>query len=283
MGRKKKRPIVADEEVGVAGTLLPHHDGAGVGQQPLPAKRQQIEPHRKTESYLVRKYRPEKHYDAMDAFTKYTKAHRMLDATYMRWDNGSAETEHSDKPFVFCIKVGGVELGWGRGRSREIAMDNACRAVFALVNAHGYKNFPMNEDCFTEAPRTVSAPPPPPPPPPLPSHMAGVGFPLLPPLPTGVLPPVPPNSLPPVSDLIPQPDAIRMQAAPVATSVAAHVGASTASGTSAPSFSLSPPPKRKELKGGLTLIYNPEEDDGMELTMEERRASLSRYQSMIKR
>lgn len=42
--------------------------------------------------------------------------------------------------------------GWGRGKSREAAMDAACRASFALVSAHGYKNFPVDDDCLTEAP-----------------------------------------------------------------------------------------------------------------------------------
>ena len=83
------------------------------------------------ESYLVKKYRPTKIYAAMEAFVKYTKSHRMLDASYVRWKTGVSP----EKPFVFSTRVGGVDLGWGRGKTREAAMDCACRAAFALVSA----------------------------------------------------------------------------------------------------------------------------------------------------
>jgi len=98
------------------------------------------------ESFSVKKYRAERTYAAMEAFVRYTKAHRMLDATYVRWSTGATP----EKPFVFSTRVGGVDLGWGRGKTREAAMDCACRATFALVNAHGYKNFPVDDDCLTE-------------------------------------------------------------------------------------------------------------------------------------
>ena len=110
------------------------------------------------ESYLVKKYRPTKIYAAMEAFVKYTKSHRMLDASYVRWKTGVSP----EKPFVFSTRVGGVDLGWGRGKTREAAMDCACRAAFALVSAHGYNNFPIDDDCLMQAP--VDLPPPPPPP-----------------------------------------------------------------------------------------------------------------------
>ena len=116
------------------------------------------------ETFLVKKYRAEKHYPAMEAFVRYTKTHRMLDASYVRWFQGGT----NEKPYVFSTRVGGQDLSWGRGKSREAAMDCACRATFALFNAHGYKNFPLDDDCLTDMPVDAPPPPPPPPPPPLP-------------------------------------------------------------------------------------------------------------------
>lgn len=122
------------------------------------------------ETYLVKKYRAERTYAAMEAFVKYTKSHRMLDASYVRWKTGVSP----EKPFVFSTRVGGVDLGWGRGKTREAAMDCACRAAFALVSAHGYNNFPLDDDCLMQAP--VDLPPlPPPPPPPPPVSQDGCG------------------------------------------------------------------------------------------------------------
>ena len=108
------------------------------------------------EKYLVKKYRPDRIYAAMEAFVKYTKSHRMLDASYIRWKTGVTP----EKPFVFSTRVGGTDLGWGRGKTREAAMDAACRAAFALVAAHGYNNFPIDDDCMMEAPMDPLLPPP---------------------------------------------------------------------------------------------------------------------------
>lgn len=205
------------------------------------------------ESYLVKKYRPEKHYQSMDAFVRYTKSHRMNDAAYVRWNRGVTP----DKPFVFSTRIGGTDLGWGRGRTRESAMDCAVRATFFLVGAHGYKNFTLDDDCMTEAPMEAFPPPPPPPP-----------------LPLGLPPPPPPDGLPPPppppQDLIPQPQ-LQTQA-PVATSL------QTESPVTLTLNAPPAPPQRKELKGGLKLVYDPGD---LEMSMEERRASLVRYQKMI--
>lgn len=310
------------------------------------------------ETFLVKKYRPEKFYSAMDAFVKYTKSHRMLDASYVRWNTGVT----NEKPFVFSTRVGGVDLGWGRGKSREAAMDCACRAAFALVSAHGYNNFPLDDDCLTEAPVDLPPPPPPPLPPPLPGvgAMGGMlpGQPPLPPgviLPPGVLPPLPgtmgmpgmpgmvmppgmmyppgvaPPQLgvpgmpplprgvpPPAADLIPQPKLVPNMA-PVATSLSSTTNAThltmgapgslntalTGAGgfsdfanmhhqqqlqNSQPLVSLSLNPdatsnsgmtKKKQLKGGLTLVYDPGMENGEEFSMEEQRASLTRYQKRL--
>mmetsp|Transcript_897 Transcript_897/g.2265 ORF Transcript_897/g.2265 Transcript_897/m.2265 type:complete len:334 (+) Transcript_897:371-1372(+) len=202
------------------------------------------------ESFLVKKYRPTKIYSSMEAFVKYTKSHRMLDASYVRWKTGVTP----EKPFVFSTRVGGVDLGWGRGKTREAAMDCACRAAFALVAAHGYNNFPLDEDCLMEAPRDPPPPPPPPPvnppgipplPPGLPPVMGHHGMPPhhLPPLPNG-MPPLPhglPPSLPPglppppqgnhpalpSADLIPQAQMVS-NVAPAASSLSSTLGNNTA-------------------------------------------------------
>ena len=244
------------------------------------------------ESYLVKKYRPDRHYAAMDAFVKYTKAHRMTDAKYVRWHKGITP----ERPFVFSTRVGGVDLGWGRGKTREAAMDAACRAAFALVSAHGYNHFPVDDDCLTTEPVDVLPPPPPPPVAPLPA-----GLPPLPPLPPGSLPPgvppplpgtIPPPPLtaippPPTSDLIPQVKAMPSEL-PVASSLSASSSATTqavpADQASAPvSLTWTQDPNKKKLKGGLTLVFDAESDSTDDLCMEERRAFLGRYQKLLQK
>jgi hypothetical protein len=273
------------------------------------------------ESYPVKKYRPDKSYAAMEAFVKYTKSHRMLDATYIRWKTGVS----NEKPFVFSTRVGGVDLGWGRGKTREAAMDSACRAAFALVSAHGYNNFPLDDDCLMAPPVDVPPPPPPLPPPPLPSVVPGFppGMPPFPmhgpppmhlPPPPGGMPPLPPGLPPgmppgmplsqvhaapymPGTDLIPQPSVVSNEA-PTASSLSG----STTSGANrfgdgatqdqaqpaTVSLSLNHASEfakqaesKKKLKGGLTLVYNPQDEGTDEMTMEERRALLPRYQKML--
>jgi hypothetical protein len=87
---------------------------------------------------------------------------------------------------------------WGRGKTRDAAIDAAIRAAFALVAAHGYDDFTLTDDCFIEDPYNVvpvSIPPPPPPPPPPPGFggmMMGMGG----GLPPSLLPP-PPSGMPP--------------------------------------------------------------------------------------
>jgi NADH dehydrogenase [ubiquinone] 1 alpha subcomplex assembly factor 6 len=209
------------------------------------------------ETYAVKKYRAERIYPSMEAFVKYTKAHRMLDAAYVRWSCGVTP----EKPFVFSTRVGGTDLGWGRGKTREAAMDCACRAAFALVNAHGYKNFVLDEDCLTEAP-TVNLLPPPPPPPPPPLPPGGLPPGVLPPLP-GALPP-----LPPVADIIPQPQLIVQPALPTNLS------------SPEPVILQFVKPQRQQIKGGLTLVFAPPEGE-QEMCMEEMRAQLPRYRKML--
>jgi len=120
-------------------------------------------------------------------------------------------------PMVFSCKIGGSDLSWGRGKTRDVAIDNACRAAFALVAAHGYTDFDCNEDCLMVEPMQLlvesnvssindggigggigggEVPLPPPP-------LGGV----LPPPPMGMMRNVPPLPLPPQQlgvTLIPQ-------------------------------------------------------------------------------
>jgi hypothetical protein len=267
------------------------------------------------ESYLVKKYRPDRMYPAMEAFVKYTKSHRMMDASYVRWKLGASP----EKPFVFATRVGGQDLGWGRGKTRDLAIDNACRAAFFLVAAHGYNNFDLNDDCMAEAP--VDAPPPPPPPipghavpglppglPPLPGQLPpGPPPPGMPPFPPGAmpphqvgmppLPPPPPGSEPimPSADLIPQAQFITGMA-PTASSLSSFAATAPVSGshiasaaapalismslTQASSSSTGLKSKTK-LKGGLTLVYDPEGEGEAEMSMEEMRAALPRYRKLL--
>uniref|UniRef100_A0A7S2YFH2 Uncharacterized protein n=1 Tax=Entomoneis paludosa TaxID=265537 RepID=A0A7S2YFH2_9STRA len=226
------------------------------------------------ESFLVKKYRADKITVAMDAFVKYTKSHRMLDAQYVRWTKGVTP----EKPFVFSTRVGGTDLGWGRGTTRDSAIDCAVRAAFSLVGAHGYRNFPLDDDCLMEEP-TEALPPPPPPPPPLPPGVPPP-FPSFQPPPVAVLLPPPPVA-------IPQPQYM-VQSAPVATTVTPATAVSTTNTSDAtqPAISLNlskPPdqPKKKQLKGGLTLVYSPEHEGADEECMEEKRARLDRYLKVL--
>jgi hypothetical protein len=129
------------------------------------------------ESYLVKKYRPEKPYRSIEAFARYTKAHRMLDASYVRVPYGGT----GEKPYVFATQINNSELSWGRGKNRDAAIDAAIRAAFYLVQAHGYTDFPMDDDCLTHEPNAMNAGPPP-------GMGGGMGP---PPLPPGMPPPPP--------------------------------------------------------------------------------------------
>lgn len=290
MGRKKRGSAV----------IAAAHPHAGVGGGPPPPPPPVAKKARGEEKYLVKKYRPAKHFDAMDAFVKYTKGHRMLDAAYVRTFVGTTP----EKPFVFSVRVAGQDLAWGRGNSRERAMDCACRAAFALVAAHGYNNFPLDEDCLTQQPQDLLPPPPPPPlppgfppgfgipggpPPPLPPPPGvGVigGYPQPPPpLPGMIAPPPPPPQV------IPQPKVL-LDTIPMASSLGTSVSVPTpiagvaVTDTKLPAVSLSlttaASKPKKTLKGGLILVFDSGEDGPNEVCMEERRASLPRYQKLLR-
>jgi len=224
----------------------------------------------KSESYSVKKYRPEKAYRSIEAFAKYTKIHRMLDATYVRFSHGGT----AEKPYVFATHIAGTNLSWGRGKTRDAAIDAAVRAAFYLVQAHGYTDFPMDDDCLTQEPTPQTTmtpqllPPPPPnllyPPPPPPHGMLGLhastvpphpsfGFPPpmgMPPPPLGMPPPPPPPqmmmpnteapgqqavaSIPQpkgLSDTVPLPTRLQQNALPISTNVLSNEGGVTISAT----------------------------------------------------
>lgn len=300
MGRKKRNASAAQEQC-----IAPAADTSSATKK-VKANT--------AETFLVKKYRADKHYPSMEAFVKYTKAHRMLDATYVRWLQGGT----LEKPFVFSTRVGGQDLAWGRGKTREAAMDCACRATFALFNAHGYKNFPLDDDCLTDLP--MDLPPPPPPPPPLPPGMppppfASMPHPHLPPPPMGGLPPLPPGapplppSIPPpplpgsnvgsvaaFADLIPQPrilvdapvaSSLSKSFSPAAVAHEDHTLAATSGTTTTASSGMGTGPAMTQtltkLKGGLTLVFDPGMEGEGEECIEEKRANLWRYQKMLRR
>jgi len=215
----------------------------------------------KEESYPVKKYRSSTYYASIESFAKYTKAHRMLDASYVRVPIPGDNT-NLDKPFLFSTRIGGQNLAWGRGKTRDAAIDCACRAAFSLVQAHGYEEFALDDDCFLNMPTALSFNNPPPPPPP-------------PPLPPGALAVVPPGFPPAVTSLIPQPTLALATNAPVATSVTAGESTSTTA------FSLTKEQQVVTTKGGLRLVFVPDLIDDQESCMEERKALLPRYQIML--
>lgn len=148
----------------------------------------------------------------------------MTDATFQQISPPNRGATAS-APIVFCTRIGGSDLSWGRGKTQDIAIDNACRAAFALVAAHGYTDFECNEDCLTQEPFElyVSEPVPPPPPPPQGLWNGGPvpPPPLPPPPPVGMVPPPPPVVPLPSSStvtLIPQAKTLNHQLA-VPTSV----------------------------------------------------------------
>jgi hypothetical protein len=231
---------------------------------------------------------------AIESFQRYTKAHRMTDATFVSFPHGGSQ----EKPIIFSCRIGGQDLSWGRGQTRDEAIDNACRAAFALVNAHGYQDFDLNDDCFVEEPKpvlTFPLPPPPPPPPP-PPGIPGLVPPPPPPSAFG-LPPVPPPMPmpPPIMPLSEQqavllnntqkmeeqrPEPTSLMGKNVKMNGLAFTGIRKDDTTKTSSTSgVVTSPWKKTIKGGLTLVYDGEEENGNEMIMEERRARLKYYAS----
>lgn len=153
--------------------------------------------------------------------------------------------------------------------------------------AHGYDDFTLSEDCFTEEPETIvtmAAVPPPPPPP------------GMPPMPPGFVPPpgsVPNFPPPPPDVLIPQPAAPKAELA-VASSVGdgGMVGSSesikkpiTLEMMPAANGGETKAESKKKVNNNNKLVFSGEEVDeaGVELSMEEVRMRVPRYWNMISR
>lgn len=253
--------------------------------------------------FPVKKYRPDSYYRSIDAFQKYSKSHRM-DSAYVKWNGGGATPE---KPEVYGIRISGSFLSWGRGKTRDAAIDAAVRAAFALVAAHGYNDFTLTDDCFMEEPVHVNlAPiPPPPPPPMLPPGAAplppGLPPPGLPPPSFAIPPPgAPPNFAlppPPAADgvLIPQPSAPKVEVA-VASAVGSVIPAASSIGGSKPTaINIKPVQSatnlpttgggtaattsnlKKDSKNKLVFLGEDVDEAGEELSMEELRMRVPRY------
>ena len=267
-------------------------------------------------SFPVKKYRPDSYYRTIEAFSRYTKAHRMSDAAYVQWgsvDGSSVPGATPEKPIVFGIRIAGSLLSWGRGKTRDAAIDAAIRAAFALVAAHGYDDFSLNDDCFTEEPQanTALAPIPPPPPLPPPGVFGGAAPPPLPPglppppLPPGMPPPpvggLPPPPLPggvppsfpmPEESMIPQPSMPNTQLAVASTVVEGGVPTttkimgldplanSTAAKVSNQTDSAATPKKQGS---GLLFAGDSLDEEGDDMCMEEMRMKVPRYWTSIVR
>mmetsp|Transcript_5683 Transcript_5683/g.12905 ORF Transcript_5683/g.12905 Transcript_5683/m.12905 type:complete len:330 (+) Transcript_5683:146-1135(+) len=248
------------------------------------------------QNYPVKKYRPDSYYRSIEAFQRYTKAHRMLDASYVRWTQGGGT---ADKPNVFGIRIAGSFLSWGRGKTRDAAIDASIRAAFALVAAHGYDDFTLTEDCFMQEPfdaPLAPMPPPPPPPPPLPGGAPPLppGFPPAP-LPPG-MPPMfkaPPGVPPPNFAMPPQPLAENMIPQPVAPKADLAVASTVVEGASTAKILGLAPAKptsvvntsKDDTKKGNSLVFAGDtvDEQGEELSMEEMRMKVPRYWTLVVR
>eukprot|EP00518_Triparma_eleuthera_P014430 CAMPEP_0182468700 /NCGR_PEP_ID=MMETSP1319-20130603/15903_1 /TAXON_ID=172717 /ORGANISM="Bolidomonas pacifica, Strain RCC208" /LENGTH=166 /DNA_ID=CAMNT_0024668925 /DNA_START=600 /DNA_END=1096 /DNA_ORIENTATION=+ len=118
-------------------------------------------------TFLVRKYK----FDATEfrtimKFVDYVKNQRMLDASFLPSPTGS----NPHRPYSYHVTIAGTPLGHGRGRSRDAAVENACRASFHVLSAPGWQDVELNIDCslgaFPPEPANMAPPPQQPPPPP---------------------------------------------------------------------------------------------------------------------
>jgi len=264
-------------------------------------------------TYPVKKYRPNSYYRSIEAFSRYTKSHRMLDAAYVRYTAGGGSTP--EKPIVFGIKIAGSFLSWGRGKTRDAAIDAAIRAAFALVAAHGYDDFALTEDCFTEEPPLFDASannlaplPPPPPPPPMfgmpgmppgmppgmgMGGMGGVGG--APPLPPGLPPPPLPPGMPPPNfgapppnfavppptqkELIPQPLAPKADLAVASTVVTSEGNAAAPAVTVL--LANNGTEAKKNVGNEVVFAGGEMDEEQEELSMEEKRMQVGRYWNLV--
>jgi len=85
-------------------------------------------------SYPVKKYRPDSYYQSIKAFQGYTKAHRMLNASYTHWTQGD---DTAEKPIVMGIRIAVSFLSWGQGKTRDAAIDKSIRLYVQQRLLHG--------------------------------------------------------------------------------------------------------------------------------------------------
>ena len=200
----------------------------------------------------------------MDLFLRYTKTHKMVsDAVYEEHALGGTK----EKPHVFRVRIGSHVLGYGRGATRDEAIDHAIRASFYLVQAHGYDTnhvLDMNEDCLTKEPEApavvIRAPPPPPPlgPPPSSSSMSAASAPVIVQQPTA----------------IPQPKMLSSTiAAPTATTKASNPVHIAIVAASANASGINAGTANKLSSMSSSMVFQGEGDE----CMEEKRARLPRY------
>ena len=71
--------------------------GGGGGNKRARTDIDDVAPNGERQVYPVKKYRPDSYYKSIEAFAKYTKSHRMLDAAYVKWNTSGATPE---KPIV---------------------------------------------------------------------------------------------------------------------------------------------------------------------------------------
>ena len=115
-------------------------------------------------------------------------------------------------------------------------------------------------------------------PPPFPGFQPPPGLP--PPLPPGGLPP-PPVDVPPPQFVVPQPTIASEMSTATAVSTNQSNEAQPAISLNLSKKAPESSPKKKQLKGGLTLVFSPEKEGVEEECMEEKRASLDRYIKML--
>jgi len=102
--------------------------GGNTGIPPPPPPPAVDEP----DTYLCKKYRYQQgEYRYITEFINYLKQHRMLEATFNRDPAGQGAAGHKKEVWYCCVS--GTPLGYGRGSSRDKAIECACKASFHVL------------------------------------------------------------------------------------------------------------------------------------------------------
>ena len=154
MGRKKRKVCDTDSAAASASAA------AGGGQYnippppPPPPNANPSDASASEESFLVKKYKYSTgSHRYITEFVQYTKSHRMTDSffTRYRWP-GIVDDSTQAKSLVFFCSVGGQALGYGRGKTKSEAIENACKASFHILRSPNWQDIPLNNDSFTSGP-----------------------------------------------------------------------------------------------------------------------------------